>query len=363
MPLIPANLRAPLEPIASTSGTTLRALLALAPGAVTIGIGNGRPTVSSVSATGLTVPARPNASSAVAVTRITQRDGRIFGVLASGQGPVISPTSAPLTAGQWYPLSTYPNATAYVNGTPSNLATITLEIQTPTGIVPFTYRASGAGDDTEITIAGGQVIAREGYPGPVREVWRQPLPINATAFRYSATGGVASPVLLGTTGGADWRSAASALSWATVGLPWWGQIESAARSGQWVRRASWTDATRQLRFVHGAGTTNAVAITQAGVRVTPTDFGSAEFLATDWQTVLATEPPPIDVTDLIFTGSTGATFFAVVGPTPDPTDPPNPSDPPTTPPLPTTGQGFLYLRDGVATLVPARDITGADWEP
>jgi hypothetical protein len=31
--------------------------------------------------------------------------------------------------------------------------------------------------------------------------------------------------------------------------------------------------------------------------------------------------------------------------------------------VPQTGRGFVYVRDGVSTLVPARDITGADWEP
>lgn len=72
-------------------------------------------------------------------------------------------------------------------------------------------------------------------------------------------------------------------------MTWW-QIESLARAGVTVRRASWATGTsaRTLSFQSGAGSDRAVAVIREGAeeRVSTTlDFTSEDFLASDWQTV------------------------------------------------------------------------------
>jgi len=159
-----------------------------------------------------------------------------------------------------------------------------------------------------------------------------------------------------------WQTAPPRLEWASAGLPWWGVIEAAAKAGQWVKRLGWA-AGRQVRYEAGAGTTRAVAVIADGSRVTTADFGLDEWGGEDWQIVSDAEPPAIDVTDWTFTGParSGSVLFKVGesgGGTP-PVLPPGPE----TPVLPRSGSGFVYMRDGEAILVPAKDCDGREWTP
>lgn len=375
MALIPAELRAPAAPIVGVqgdvAGAPLATLLRLVPGAVTIGVACARNAASSVRVGGVEAVAGSGFAVAAAATRLEQRGGRIFGVMCLGVAPAGRANNV-IAFDKSAPASSLPKAPAGDFG-----ETV---LRNPLA-VPATVVVEGYVDDVLIIDGVAEALQVSGS-------WQSPWPRNFRLERSLPVGGaltlgvrnrtpdgipVNSWVLRGTatflpTPPLDWRPAVAALSWARAGLPWWGQIEASARAGQWVRRAGWSDATRRIRYEAGAGTTPAVAVTQAGTRVTPADFGAAEFLATDWLLVASGEPAAVDVTDAFITGSSGSVFFAVVGsggsgngggsggeepPVGDPTEPP----------LPTSGQGFLYLKNGVATLVPARDIAGEDWEP
>jgi hypothetical protein len=170
--------------------------------------------------------------------------------------------------------------------------------------------------------------------------------------------------------GATWQDAVASLRWRTAGMPWWGGAESVARAGTLVARDAWTDSTRAVRYTTGAGTTRAVAVGADGAVLTASTFGASEYLADDWRVYGATvdEPPEVDITGLVLSGGTA---WAVVRQTTHaqvPDDSTNPADPETeTPPgsgLPQEGSGFVYLRNGVVTLVPARDYeTEQLWMP
>lgn len=104
-------------------------------------------------------------------------------------------------------------------------------------------------------------------------------------------------------------------------VPWWPVGETMARSGQWMRRRSWSDADRRIRFEAGAGTAAEVAVLRDSVNAVPIplrseDFGAAEFLSQDWEAYAVPDPHAlIDVTDFQFQSSLGGGagfFFAVV---------------------------------------------------
>lgn len=104
-------------------------------------------------------------------------------------------------------------------------------------------------------------------------------------------------------------------------VPWWPVGETMARSGQWMRRRSWSDADRRIRFEAGAGTAAEVAVLRDSVNAVPIplrseDFGAAEFLSQDWEAYAVPDPHAlIDVTDFQFQSSIGGGagfFFAVV---------------------------------------------------
>jgi hypothetical protein len=162
-------------------------------------------------------------------------------------------------------------------------------------------------------------------------------------------------------------AAIAALRWMLAGLPWWGGAWESALAGQWVRRAAWQDLARAVRYVAGGGTTRAVAVRETGNRVTTADFGTEEFLGTDWELLDGTaEPAEVDVTDWVFSGSGGVPFAVIASPSPTtPTPPITPITPitPTTG-LPQTGEGFVYLRNGTPTLVRARKLSDESiWRP
>jgi len=164
------------------------------------------------------------------------------------------------------------------------------------------------------------------------------------------------------------------------GLPWWGPIEMSVRAGLAVRRSGWLAAGQASRSVvgsAGAGTARAVAVTQTGSVVTPSDFGASDFTATDWQmatgvmsdTIASGRPVMMDVTDWMFVGGTMAwvSGYSLVsgggsttGPGTTPTDP--------TTGTPITGDpgssGFLFRKsDGTTILVPGADCSGTTYAP
>lgn len=439
MPIIPSNLRAPLNKV--TGGRAVSALLASNPGAVTLGIAAAQAGPSVVEVGGVRAAAAPYASAAVAVTRIERRGSRIWGALASGVGAV---ELAVTTGGQ---SSTLP----FLYGTRHSPWTRSGPWANP---LPLAADVVIEWDSTEqvrsnIPLGHYRIQVGRFAPGQSLNVFETVMGWLNANIGYAAVqidnGTVTATVPAVTTREPNWQTAPAALAWAAVGLPWWGLVEAAARSGSWVRRLAWTDAGRSLRFEPGAGTTRAVAVQMASglavaERVTTADFGVAEFLAEDWVVASENESPLVDVTDFVFSGPVGAVLFAVfgvggggTGGTPGGGGSGQESDafcattidafiqpvidnskaivalqptyeaklvhmelglqsvllrggkvgcsdyyrkliyPGYVPPsggggsgggsVPQTGRGFVYVRDGVSTLVPARDITGADWEP
>jgi hypothetical protein len=97
--------------------------------------------------------------------------------------------------------------------------------------------------------------------------------------------------------------------------------------------------------------------------VTAPDFGSAEFLGEDWVIISGNEPPAIDLTDSVFSGPAGAQLFAVFPSIDTLGEAPGSVLEVQTPVLAATGSGFVYMKNGVTTLVPATDVMGGTWEP
>lgn len=180
---------------------------------------------------------------------------------------------------------------------------------------------------------------------------RSPVPYNPWSLTAVAT---FLPIDL------DWRPAARALVPVATGLGWWGAIEAAARSGQWVRRASWVSG-RRVRFEAGLGTTRAVARHEVSGAVSTVDassFGMSEFMGEDW-TIEDDAVPVLDVTDVVFEGPL---VFAVAASENDPSGGGGTGDQGGT--FPQSGEGVPYVRGGrVVSLLPIKDGSGAIWRP
>ena len=350
--LIPAELRSPVGGISGSGGMTLQEIVASNPSALTIGIAAAQAAPSVVAIGGVRTAAPSYAPCAVAATRLEMRAGRIFGVLCAGSGPVWTPPQLVWTAklpGKWTWKNPFPTTMlARVWGNPKYDESYSFK--------GFTFlRHSlvwnwGAISDIYSVEPGATMVLASAWPVGTGITFSSPIDFPDP------------PIAL-----PDWRPAVANLSWANSGLPWWGAAETAAKSGIWVRRDSWTDTSRQIRYEAGAGTTRAVAMQRtagqiSGAVVTDADFGVAEFLGDDWVVLSGTEPPAIDVSDLLLSGTAGASLFAVLSSGQEPT-PPDPSNPPGGVQLPASGQGFVYLKNGVATLVAAKDVSGDTWEP
>lgn len=164
------------------------------------------------------------------------------------------------------------------------------------------YDDDGAG---AVTVAGVQAAGarRSGWAVGAVNLETQAGRIRGNLARFSAAD-------LGVASGYSSRVAAQIAAENTTradallvperaGRAWDGGIEPLARSGLWVRRRSWTDGTRRLRYEAGAGTVPAVAVLRSASVETRTvlnvEFGEAEFRAVDW--VLA-DPLPAALEDL-----------------------------------------------------------------
>jgi len=353
MPLIPAALRAPLNKVGG--GLSVSGLFAANPGAVTLGIAAAQAGPSVVEVGGVRAAAAPYASAAVAVTRIERRGSRIWGALCSGVGPV---EQAVTTGGQ---SSTLP----FLYGTRHSPWTRSGPWTNPLQLAADVVIGWDSTEQVRSNMPLGHYRISVGRfaPGQSLDVFNTVMGWLNANIGYAAAqidnGTVTAQVPAVTTRAANWQTAPATLAWASVGLQWWGLVEAAARSGSWVRRLAWTDASRAIRFEAGSGTTRAVAVQMASglavaERVTTADFGVAEFLAEDWVVLSANEAPLVDVTDFVFSGPVGTVFFVVFGDTSgwgaggggtvgSPAGGGNIGGIYS----PQTGRGFVYVRDGV----------------
>lgn len=86
---------------------------------------------------------------------------------------------------------------ASVDGTPKNLATITLTMTRGSEVRTFTGAATGVGDDTYLGFDGASIVLSEGFPGPVTAIRSWPLPWPGEAgvtFSFSKRGGISGAV-------------------------------------------------------------------------------------------------------------------------------------------------------------------------
>lgn len=367
--LIPANLRTPVRKV--PGGPSLKSLLAANPRALTLGIASARAVASVVECSGARIAASANGSCAVGATRLSLRDGRIFGVLCSGLGAVEQPTWVPPgqavasyryleTSAVLGPVVGSQGERSYGTQTFANPFDEPAVVEMNCVANSFNWRTSLAGGPWfkvgvfYFDLAPGQAFTVEGIRGTGSAQTLDVTDVYITVRGGSSDGYFLPPV-------PDWRTAPPRLSWSVSGLPWWGVIEAAARAGLWVRRASWAGA-RRVRYEAGAGTTRAVAVNADGQRVTTGDFGVAEFDGEDWEIITETEPPAVDLTDAVFSGPAGSVFFVVPG-AEVPVPPTTPQPPPIGPVFPERGSGFVYMRDGETILVPAKDCDGREWTP
>jgi len=377
MSLIPADLRAPFVPAVRFSGVS-QAVVEY-PTARTYGIAAAALVPSIVGLGGLKAASLPDQACAVAVTRIERRGRRIWGALCAGTGPVGGDPesrvarfshSATLGFGPDQDPPTRPDGSIFYGR------------KTFTNPWPTTARAvlqvySGV-DFSFLDISGRTSLRRQPFFSPSTKLPPCTCYLDLApgqSFSLIARGvlepGVGNRFFVFATfsrdTAADWRPAVPRLAWSLSGLTWWGQVDAAARSGVWVRRAAWGDLTRKVRFEAGAGTTPAVAVQSLGGAsdvVTTADFTTAEWVAEDWVIQDSAEPRLMDVTDLRFAAPSWAAAFVVDG---SPIIPPPPSATPVTPPpsapLPAAGEGFVFMRGGQPILVPAKDCQGGIWSP
>jgi hypothetical protein len=179
---------------------------------------------------------------------------------------------------------------------------------------------------------------------------------------------------------ADAADQVSAISIAGTGVSWLtAQVWS--KAGEWVRRQSWPDANKMLHHDAGAGSVRAIALIKSTAEpvarvVRNSEFGPAEYGALDWTLKF---PPAsgaeLDLTDAMLAVDAAPWVFwkvpaiaATSGTgTASPTAGGATSATAATAATPATGaatpQGFVYRRNGTDILVPAKDVSGGDWQP
>lgn len=345
----------PITVTPGTPGTPAQTVVRELPPFVTVGLAYAGGAAGTISVGGSALGVLANASGALAVTRLENRAGRIWGVLCNGSGPVQTSVSSlvPLPIGSEYqsPFDTRVRVRFLVSGSGTLALFLTGNGKLETGrrvegqnvISFFQDPITGARQDLASLISSSTgVVVYDIFPGTI-------------ISRRGQT--VGPPIVLdfglAPTWTPDWRPAVRALAWAQTGLPWWGPIDAGARAGLWVRRSVWASG-RKVRFEAGAGTERAVAVTESGARVTTGDFTAEDFLAGDWLFAdTVGEPSPIDVTDWVFSGPSGSVAFAVVGSeVVDPLEPPDPPSVRTYPAPPSAGDWVLMARNGREEWVP-----------
>jgi hypothetical protein len=172
----------------------------------------------------------------------------------------------------------------------------------------------------------------------------------------------------------------AAISLGSLGVPWvtasvW------SHAGEWVRIKSWSDANKMIRHEAGPGTTRAVAVIKSSGEpvarvVRAAEFGVAEFNSLEWVKKYADNGFEVDLTPariavdapnwvlwkldaVVAASGAGAASPPAGGATAA-----TPATAATSATgIVTTPQGFVYRRGGQDILVPAKDISGAEWQP
>ncbi len=390
--------KSPWRRLAIQGRPTVGELVASAPGAVSLGFTLGTAAALGFSRFGgLTASCAAWGSAATAAVKLEVREGRVWALLAKGVAE-----NLPQPLGQ-----------RVIPGTPAQiipgierkfrsiLVPLGSQRNAPTGQIrggsvqnPFADQANlriHGGVDDYVTINGRRVGTATGGVSMVDE--RMVVEAGA-AVRYALfnpTGGFAggdlafeftvpgapSTVVPGTPSqtlpaenplDVAERNASAAIPYLETGLgageafAWFPTGEAFAMAGNWMRRASWADAARRMRFERGAGSADSVAVALDTARTVPsaqlaTDFGLAEFLGEDWTFYAPpTEDVFIDVTNFRFEallGGGAGFFFAVEhGPDDPPPPPDDPPPPPPEPPLPATGDFVRMVRNGVELWAP-----------
>ena len=200
--------------------------------------------------------------------------------------------------------------------------------------------------------------------------------IIAGGGRWSLDGGITflnPPALPAEPSGYSLAVAAvAAISPFSQGVPW-ATARAWSKSGDWVRRKSWLDSLMMLRHEAGPGTARAVAMFKSASvtvarAVRNAEFGQAEFVACDWTMKYPPENMEVDLTDAsIAVDANGWQLWKSAPSSSDaPADPSTGSGVPTAGgvALPSGGEGFVYLRNGEATLVAAIDFdSDTPWSP
>jgi len=155
----------------------------------------------------------------------------------------------------------------------------------------------------------------------------------------------------------------------------WAGAEPIARAGNPVRRGGRPFAWRTV-YAAGAGTSRAVAVDASGAVHTATTFGAEDWLAADFfPEGGAAAVAARDLRGAEFrveaTGLVDVVPFVQEGIGETVTPPPDDDgggddggdDGGGGGSLPSSGRGFVYMQNGVATLVRAEDLEGVEWVP
>jgi len=388
--------KTPWRRLQTDGSPTIGEIVAASPSARTIGfaVGTGA-ALGNSQVGGLTASCGAWGSAVSAVSKIEMRGSRVWAVLARAvldnlPGPQ-GPQTIPGTPGSVIP------------GTPAQTRSINVPLgdqeNAPRGQVrgaavqnPFSVAASlfisGTADDY-VTINGRRVgsvssnystINVEMTVGAGESIqWALHNPSGGFAggnlnFVFTIPGtpdtimpGTPDTFLPAETGAeAAARNAPAAIPYLNIAMvagtlfPWFPTAEAFAMAGQWMRRESWTDVERRMRFERGGGTEDVVAVTLATGRVNPipqtvSEFGLAEYLAENW-TFYQTPSEDIflDVTDIAFSALLGGGVgfhFVVEQSSAEPPPEPSPA-PPSEPPAPQTGDFVRMMRNGVEQWAP-----------
>lgn len=315
---------------------------------------------------GISVFCLPWGACAVAAARLVPNEGRLLAVIAKGA-----------VNGLRQPGPSEQSINVRLEGGPNSpRGTVSSGVVTNPFDEAATVVVTGAVDDY-VTLNGRRVGQTSGNLTTVNETmsaaargtiaWTLQNPSGGFAggdltFRFSAGGRDVVPISV-----LNAEQAIPALDTEIVLLygsttAWWPLGEALAMAGTWMRRRSWADINKRIRFVAGAGTTPAVLVVIDASRTTAepvlsSDFGAGEFLATDWETWAVGDAPAVDVSDFRFEerATPGEGFFFAVDGTADPGGGGGPGDPPAPP---TTGIDEVRMRrNGVEQWVPVQPFS------
>lgn len=391
--MLETRYKSPWRKVALNNAPTVGELYAAAGGSpVTVGFALGSGALPSGCSIGgvISFCAVPWGASAVAAARITRSGGRLMAQLAKssvgggavprGARTVAATPGSGRSGSVTNPFQIASTATApnllIMTGTVSNrnsgvkidgvfyggLATtlaMNYQISVAAGAV-VSWEIVGAMSRLDLRFAaGGQLSALFEWQPPTSE---QRLPAETTIQVSQRNAALAIPAL----------DVSMGLIYGNT-VPWWPAGEAYAQAGIWMRRRSWSDPSRRMRFEAGPGTTAAVAVAISSIDTIHdaqgnTDFTADEFLGDDWEAYAIGEPPAVDVTDFRIDAlsSRAEGFFFAVDELPVVVPPVVPPVPPVVPPdgvvvaPPASGDYVWMGRNGVGQWVLVREFACAD---